>query len=187
MILLVGITGSGKSMQGRLLAEEKGFAWLSVGELVRILVTGERRREMLQGKLLSDEEMINILDKIFDLMNLKEEIVLEGFPRTAGQTEWLLKQIKSSRLKIEAVFNLVITTDAVRQRLETRGRIDDTSDAINRRFEEYNRITHPVIDLLKAQGLPVYDIDANQTPQAIHQSIWGYVKSLDIVTNDNKG
>ena len=85
MILLMGIAGSGKSMQGRLFADEQGFAWLSAGELLRILVTGKRRHEMLSGKLLDDKEMIKILDKVFDLINLQDEFVLDGFPRTVVQ------------------------------------------------------------------------------------------------------
>ncbi len=186
MIILMGTTGSGKSLQGSLFADNNGFMWLSVGELLRILVTGKRRREMLQGKLLSDEELINIMDKIFDLINLKEELVLDGFPRTTTQAKWLLKQTEENRLQIEAVFNLVILPDTAHQRLQARNRIDDSAEAIDYRFKEYDSVTYPIIQLFKEQGLPVYDIDANQTPQAVHDSIWKQVKELNISQNDNK-
>ena len=69
MIILTGVAGAGKSMQGKILADEHGYAWISTGEILRVLVTGKRRQEMLQGKLLSDEEMIAILDKVFELID----------------------------------------------------------------------------------------------------------------------
>src|SRR5258705_1777305 len=103
----MGVAGSGKSMQGRLLADEHGYAWISTGELPRVLVTGKRRQEMLEGKLLSDDEMAVILDKVFELIDVSEEFVLDGFPRTVTQTEWLLDQSAKGRFDIDAVFNLV--------------------------------------------------------------------------------
>jgi adenylate kinase len=186
MILLMGIAGSGKSMQGRLFADEQGFAWLSTGELLRILVTGKRRHEMLRGMLLDDKEMIKILDKVFDLINLSEEFVLDGFPRTVVQAMWLLEQIKKDRLHVDVVINLIADQNVVRKRLHTRGRTDDTDDAINHRLEEHNAVNRPIIELFKEQDLPVYDIDANKAPQAVHDAIWKHIKALNIVANDNE-
>src|SRR5215471_6742071 len=111
MIILMGVAGSGKSMQGRLFADEYGYAWISSGELLRVLVTGSRRRQMLEGVLLSDDEMINIFDKVFELINTSEEFVLDGFPRTIPQAEWLLAQAAKGRFDIDMVFNLVASQD----------------------------------------------------------------------------
>jgi adenylate kinase len=179
MIILMGVAGAGKSMQGRLFADEHGLAWISTGELLRVLVTGKRRQEMLEGKLLTDEEMSTMLDKVLDLINLSEEFVLDGFPRTIPQAEWLLNQVERGRFDVTAVFNLVASTEIVRERLQARGRVDDTEQAINQRFEEYDTITRPIIELLKQHGLPVYDIDASQTPEKVHDTILGYVNALD--------
>ena len=60
MILLMGVAVAGKSVQGRRLADEKGLPWLSTGEFLRMLVVGERRKQMLAGKLLSDKEIIEL-------------------------------------------------------------------------------------------------------------------------------
>ena len=48
MIILTGVAGAGKSMQGKLLADEHGYAWISSGEIFRVLVTGKRRQAMLE-------------------------------------------------------------------------------------------------------------------------------------------
>src|SRR6478736_5444274 len=99
MIILMGVSGSGKSSQGKILADEHGYAWISTGEILRVLVTGKRRHEMLQGKLLSDEEMIAILDKVLELIDVEQEFVLDGFPRTIPQADWLLEQVHAGRFK----------------------------------------------------------------------------------------
>jgi adenylate kinase len=181
MIILMGVAGSGKSMQGRLFADEHGFAWISTGELLRVLVTGKRRQEMLQGKLLSDDEMVHILDKVFDLINVSEEFVLDGFPRTIFQANWLLEQVKNGRFDVDAVFNLVASQDVLRERLRARGRMDDTDDAIANRFEEYERVTRPIIELFKGQGLRVYDVDASKAPKDVHDTLLSHVKDMKMV------
>lgn len=171
MILLMGLAGAGKSTQGRLLADYFGFAWISTGELLRVLVTGKRRQEMLEGRLLSDDEMTNIMDKVFALINTSEEFVLDGFPRTLPQAEWLLSQADNGRLDISVVLNLLVERDTVRGRLKLRGRLDDTDEAIERRFEEYDHVTVPIFNLFKERQVKICEIDASQSPNAVHRDI----------------
>lgn len=174
MIILMGVAGAGKSMQGKMLADEHGYAWISTGEILRVLVTGRRRQEMLQGKLLSDSEMIHIMDKVLQLIDTSEEFVLDGFPRTVPQADWLLTQVKQERLRLSGVVHLSASEEVVRRRLTERGRQDDTEDAIAERFREYNTVTLPIIDHFKKEGVRVYDVDASQTPRAVHDEILRY-------------
>jgi len=171
MIILMGVAGAGKSMQGRMLADEHGFAWVSTGEVLRVLITGKRRQEMLAGKLLSDQEVIDVVDKVLDLIDTSEEFVLDGFPRTVKQAEWLLEQSKHGRFHLSGVFNLQATEAVVRERLIERGRQDDTEQAINERFREYRAVTLPIIDHFKEEKVKVCDIDASQTPRQVHDDI----------------
>lgn len=178
MILLMGVAGAGKSMQGRLLADELGYAWISTGELLRVLVTGKRRQEMLEGKLLDDTEITNILDKIMDLIDTSQEFVLDGFPRTMPQAEWLLGQAKNGRFDIDMVLDLQAPETAIRERLRHRGRQDDTDAAITLRLTEYHEVTQPILALLSGAGIPVHVIDANQPSQAVHDAILHYLKPV---------
>lgn len=171
MIILMGVAGAGKSMQGKILADEHGYAWISTGEILRVLVTGRRRQEMLQGKLLSDDEMIAIMDKVFELIDTDQEFVLDGFPRTVAQADWLLKQNHNGRLKLNAVVHLTASEEVVRGRLVKRARLDDTEEAIAKRFQEYNNVTVPIIEHFKHLGIAICDIDASQTPRAVHDAI----------------
>ena len=171
MILLMGVAGAGKSIQGRLLADEHGYAWISSGEIFRVLVTGRRRQQMLEGKLLSDDEVIHLFDKVFDLIDVSDEFVLDGFPRTVPQAEWLLRQVEKGRLKLSAVIHLAASEEVVRERLLARGRPDDTEEAIKERFREYRAVTLPILEHLRQEAITVYDIDAAQTPREVHDQI----------------
>lgn len=171
MIILTGVAGAGKSMQGKMFADEHGYAWISTGEVLRVLVTGRRRQEMLEGKLLSDEEMIAILDTVLNLIDPNQEFVLDGFPRTIEQTNWLLDQVHNKRFGLTAVINLDASEAEVRKRLIARGRQDDTDEAISKRFEEYRTVTLPILEYLKKEGVKVCSIDASQEPRAVHDDI----------------
>lgn len=171
MIILTGVAGAGKSMQGKMFADEHGYAWISTGEILRVLVTGKRRQEMLEGKLLSDEEVITILDTVLNLIDSDQEFVLDGFPRTINQVNWLLKQVHSGRIRLTAVVNLDASEAVVRERLMARGRQDDTEDAIAKRFNEYRSVTLPILEHFKQEGVQICAIDASKNPRAVHDAI----------------
>ncbi len=178
MIVLMGVAGSGKSMQGRLLSDELGYAWVSTGEILRVLITGKRRQEMLKGKLLNDNEMIEILDKVFDLVDVKQQFILDGFPRTVPQADWLIDQAEAGRYPLDAVVHLFANEDVVRQRLLSRGRVDDHDDAIAERFREYQAMTLPIMEHFEKEKVPIYTIDAALSPQEVHDQIVAYLNGL---------
>lgn len=177
MIILMGVAGSGKSMQGKILADELGYAWLSTGEVLRVLVTGQRRKEMQRGKLLSDDEVISVVERVMELIDTSQEFVMDGFPRTEVQVDWMLNQIARGRLQKPIVLNLEIAEEVIRKRLKERNRPDDTEEAIRLRFEEYDRATRPIIAYMREKGIPVVDINADQTPHEVHKQILQEINS----------
>lgn len=171
MIILMGVAGAGKSMQGKILADEHGYAWISTGEILRVVVTGKRRHEMLQGKLLSDAEMMHLMDKVLDIVDTTQEFVLDGFPRTVPQADWLMEQVHKGRFGLTAVIHLTASEEVVRTRLLQRGRQDDTEVAIAKRFKEYRKVTLPIIDHFRKEGAKVCDINAADDPREVHDAI----------------
>lgn len=167
----MGVAGSGKSMQGRLLADREGLPWLSTGEFLRMLISGEERRDMLAGKLLDDEEIITLVQKIFTVVEADKEFVMDGFPRTEGQADWLLNQVKYGQLDVSAVIHLTASEEAVTERLLGRGRQDDHKEAIVERFREYEEAIKPILEHFKQAGIAVHDINGEQEPEAVHQDI----------------
>jgi adenylate kinase len=171
VILLMGVAGAGKSLQGHSLADEYGYAYISTGEVFRVLITGKRRNEMLQGKLLSDEEVIKVVDKVLELIDTKEQFILDGFPRTQPQIDWLLAEHEKGRFNLPVVVNLEIGEEEVRERLQKRGRADDTEQSISRRYNEYQAVTRPILAYMKQKGITVYDVRADASPAEVHKQI----------------
>lgn len=171
MIIIMGVAGAGKSLLGRRVADELGLPWLSTGEFLRMLVSGQRRKEMLQGKLLDDAEMIELADKIFHMIESKEEFILDGFPRTMAQAEWLIAQHKAGLITISQVLHIEASKEVVTERLLQRGRPDDTEEAINERFREYETVTLPIINDFETKGVTVHHVDGEQTPEEVYGSV----------------
>lgn len=171
MIIFMGVAGSGKSMQGRMLADREALPWLSTGEFLRMLISGEERRDMLAGKLLDDEEIIGLVQKIFNVVGIEEEFVMDGFPRTEGQADWLLNQVKYGQLDVTAVIHLTASEEIVKQRLLGRGRQDDHEAAIGERFREYEEAVKPILAHFKEAGIAVHEIDGEQEPETVHKDI----------------
>jgi adenylate kinase len=171
MIIFMGVAGSGKSSQGRMLADQLALPWLSTGEFLRMLVAGEHRRDMLSGKLLDDEEIIGLVQKIFNVVDTDEDFVLDGFPRTSAQADWLLNQVKHGQLDMTAVVHLAASQEVVKARLLGRGRQDDTDEAIKERFGEYEATIKPILNQFQAANVKVIEVNAEGTQEAINKEI----------------
>jgi adenylate kinase len=136
-----------------------------------MLISGERRKDMLAGKLLQDQEIIALVQRIFNVIDINHEFVLDGFPRTVAQADWLLNQSKHGQLHITAVIHLKASEEAVRKRLLQRGRQDDTDAAIKERFSEYNQLTLPILEHFVAAGIKVVDINGEQDVEGVQADI----------------
>lgn len=168
---MMGAAGAGKSIQGHQLADEYGYAYISTGEIFRVLITGKRRNEMLTGKLLSDEEVIRVVDKVLELIDTKEQFILDGFPRTKGQVNWLLEQVRAGRFTLPVVIDLEVDQKVIYERLKKRGRLDDTEEAIAQRHQDYSAVTKPLLKYLEENGVEIIRIDAARGPRAVHVDI----------------
>lgn len=171
MIIFMGVAGSGKSVQGRMLADRLALPWLSTGEFLRMLVSGEKRKDMIAGKLLSDNEIITLVQRIFTIIDTHKEFILDGFPRTVAQADWLISQIKHGQLHATGVVHLVVSKEAVHERLIARGRPDDNIDAIAERLSEYEESAKPILEHFKKAGVPIFDINGAQEVAEVQREI----------------
>ncbi len=167
----MGVAGAGKSVQGRRLADELAIPWLSTGEFLRMLTSGNTRKHMLSGKLMNDAEIISLVRKIFAVVDTDHEFILDGFPRTAGQADWLLNQAKYDQLDITAIIHISATADVVKKRLLSRGRNDDHDEAIEERFQEYEHSILPILEQFKTANIPVFDVDGDKPIEEVHDQI----------------
>ena len=175
MIIFIGIAGSGKSTQGQLIAKELGCDWVSTGKLFREALKDTNNPSLLDGELISDSETIDIVKKNIEKYGKETEFVLDGFPRTVGQAEWLVSQVEAGNYHLTLIVNLEASEEVVKDRLITRGRDDDKEEIIEKRFEVFERMTKPLIRIYKNSKLPLVDIDANRSAEEIHNDIIKYL------------
>lgn len=179
MILLMGSAGAGKGTQGKLLVEKNDYSYISTGELLRRQASKEQQQRMVAGELLDDQEITGLLKTAMEVVPDPQHCILDGFPRTLSQADWLLEYAKKDRFKVTAVINLAISEEATLERLLKRGRPDDTSEVIAKRFDEHQSLTVPILSHFKEAGIPVFDIDASQSPEVVHQVVEDCLNSLE--------
>ncbi len=189
-ILLFGMPGSGKGTQGSVLGQLPGFVHISSGELFRKLplwgeLGGEVVRYTSQGLLVPDELTTRIYLRHIRILELQEllipdehVLVLDGLPRNFNQATML-----ESSLDVIQIFHLKISDirKAV-ERLNTRAlrenRLDDTSETvIKRRIKVYHEETYATLKAYDP-GL-IYDIEAAQSPLAVHCDIVDRLRELE--------
>ncbi|HUA12929.1 MAG TPA: nucleoside monophosphate kinase [Candidatus Sulfotelmatobacter sp.] len=178
MILLMGIAGSGKGTQGKMLADQYNYHLFSMGEILRMYLTGEQRQRIVAGNLLGDDETIKIVDKLLNDIPDEEGIILDGFPRTIPQAKWLIEQSKSGRFKLKVALHLVASKRAVKDRLIKRARLDDNEDAIEKRFSEYDKSTMPLVRWLDEHGVKVVNIEAEHSIEEVNKQIRDALKNV---------
>lgn len=176
MILLIGIAGSGKGTQGKILADNLKYRLITMGDIIRMHFSGEQREKLMSGFLLDDQAIIKLLDDVLKTIQDDNRVVLDGFPRSVAQAKWLFEQAKSGRFELNHAFHLVASKEVVKKRLLLRSRPDDYDAAIELRFNEYEKATKPVIEWLIENGVQVLDVDAEKSVKEVHDSIASHIK-----------
>lgn len=117
-LLLMGIQGSGKGTQARLLVENLKIAHISTGDLFRS-ATGQIKEEldsyMNKGILVPDELTLKILKERLANDDCKNGFILDGFPRNISQAKELDKITK-----IDYVVEISISDEEALKRLAGR-------------------------------------------------------------------
>ena len=172
LIIFVGVAGSGKSVQGRMLAETLKAHYFSMGDFLRRHLDPVIQEKMLTGELISDDQVIGEIVKEWSkVKTIDEEVIVDGFPRTLVQADWLLSQAEEKRFKITAIINLAASAEIITERLLGRKRPDDHLEAIKLRIKEYNKATLPIIERMKRAGVKIFNIDAERPVDEVHADI----------------
>lgn len=155
-IALFGPPGAGKGTQSALLIEKYKLTYISTGDLLRQEISegtelGKKASDIInRGQLVSDEMIVELIEKRIMLSAGNNGILFDGFPRTLVQAyilEGLLLKLNTS---LACMLSLEVPKDELVTRLLERGkssgRSDDTADVIEYRLQEYENKTKPVIE-----------------------------------------
>ena len=110
-ILLIGAPGVGKGTQAKELVKLWGIPQISTGDLLRFHVSngtdlGKLAKPIMDlGKLVPDELMLEMVAKRLSEPDTERGFILDGFPRTLPQADWVDSQLarKPGALPVVAV------------------------------------------------------------------------------------
>ena len=180
-IIFFGPPGAGKGTQAKIISDFLQISHLSTGDILRKKLNDndnlaiELKKIMSSGNLVSDEILNSIVSS--RLINEKNKgFILDGYPRTLNQSEFLNNFLFDNSTSINYIFNIQINFDILKSRILKRSqeenREDDNIQVIQTRYEEYLNSTQKVSDYYKKK-LPkiFYEIDGSLQIEQITQKI----------------
>ncbi|KTR41138.1 MULTISPECIES: adenylate kinase [Curtobacterium] len=167
-LIIVGPPGAGKGTQAGRIAEGFGVPAISTGDIFRKNVSegtplGVQAKAIMDaGNYVPDELTNELVKSRLAEADAAQGFLLDGYPRTVGQVEYLDALLAEQGTAIDAVVQLVADQDALVARLlkraEEQGRSDDNEETIRRRQEVYTEQTAPIVAAYAERGL-VVDVD----------------------------
>lgn len=158
-IALFGPPGAGKGTQSALLIEKYKLAYISTGDLLRQEIAegselGNKAKDIIgRGELVSDELIVQLIEKRIIMSTDMNGILFDGFPRTLVQAYILEGLLLKLNTGLACMLSLEVPREELVSRLLERGkssgRSDDTADIIDFRLEEYENKTKPVAEFYK--------------------------------------
>ena len=161
-VVIFGAPGAGKGTQSDLIIEKYGFKHFSTGDILRKQIAegtelGKTAKKFMdEGKLVTDELIINMIDNELEAVKDASGVIFDGFPRTYAQAEALKVLLNKRGTDVSVMLNIHVDDEELIARLinrgKTSGRSDDNLETIQKRLVTYKEQTTPVIDFYKKEG-----------------------------------
>ncbi|MGC2696300.1 MAG: adenylate kinase [Candidatus Angelobacter sp.] len=127
-IILLGAPGAGKGTQARLITEHYAIPHISTGDILRENVArgtelGKKAKAVMErGELVSDDLVNTMVAERIEKPDCNRGFVLDGFPRTVAQAEWLDRELaaRTGNMRPLVVISVDVSYNQLLQRLTGR-------------------------------------------------------------------
>lgn len=161
-IALFGPPGAGKGTQSEFLIKKYNLFYISTGDLLRKEMNEKSELGMMAqnviaaGGLVSDEIIVQIIEKTITSHPESNGFLFDGFPRTQIQAYILVGLMIKLNTSLNCLINLDVPEKVSITRLlnrgKTSGRSDDNEKVIRNRLNEYHEKTLAVLQFFKERG-----------------------------------
>ena len=157
-LIFFGPPGAGKGTQAKIISKYLNLSHLSTGDILRKKIlendslANELKKIMSSGKLVSDKILNSIVSSRLE-KEAGKGFILDGYPRTLKQSEFLNSYLENSSFKINYIFDIQINFEILKERILKRSseesRDDDNIAVIETRYSEYLNSTDKVSKFYK--------------------------------------
>jgi adenylate kinase len=205
-IIMLGPPGAGKGTQARIMSESLKVPHISTGDILREALKnetelGKRARAFMEsGSLVPDELVDVIVAERLGRKDCSRGFILDGYPRTIPQAEFLRSVLEKDKTDILALgievgeeelikrisarwtcpqcgkmFNANMSPEKAGGRCDECStaliqRKDDTAEVIAERLLVYQKKTAPLIQYYKSQGAYI-EVSGDRRVEQIFDSI----------------
>jgi adenylate kinase len=185
--IIIGPQGAGKGTQAELLCRAYDLVHISIGDIFRWHMTNHTKlaarvtRIMNSGKLVPDEIVEEVVRHRLEQHDWNWGFVLDGFPRTRSQAEFLFESWNLNRaiyldINDDVVFERVMQRAQVGQGGGFTKRADDNPESLKVRLGEFHEKTAPLLHLFEEKGL-LLRVNGEQPVEKVYRAI---VKGLHL-------
>lgn len=125
-LVLFGAPGVGKGTQASALMGRFGVPHISTGDMLRAAIRegtpqGQQARDIVErGELVPDVLISEMIGERLRCEDVGTGFILDGFPRTVGQAEYLDRTLEGQGRRLDAVINLAVPEAVIAERLTGR-------------------------------------------------------------------
>ncbi len=159
----MGPPGAGKGTQAVSISKTFSIPHISTGDIFRENMKKETPLGLEakafydQGLYVPDEVTNRIVEDRLNWEDARNGFLLDGYPRTIDQVNFLDQILEKKSQKIEKVLEITIDIPVVVERLlkrsQEQGRIDDTKEVITKRLDIYASSTAPLLAEYQKRGI----------------------------------
>ena len=180
-ILFFGPPGAGKGTQAKIISNLLNIPHLSTGDILRSKIEEKDplalkvKQTIADGKLVSDDILNSIVaDRL--KKDGKNGFILDGYPRTLDQSDFLNSYLKNSGIDLDYIFNIFIDFDVLKNRILKRSqeeqREDDNINVLKTRYSAYTDTTSKVSERYMRELKQIFfEIDGDLQIQEITSKI----------------
>jgi adenylate kinase len=125
-LIFLGAPGAGKGTQAREVAKHFGIPQISTGDILREAVKKQTplglaaKAKMEAGELVPDEVVCGIVEERINEPDCKNGFILDGFPRTISQAQFVDKMLAAKGEGLPQVLDIEVDEHRLLERLTCR-------------------------------------------------------------------
>ena len=157
IVVILGPPGSGKGTQAQRLSEKLNLAHISAGDILRKAIAdrndlGKRVKDIVEsGRLVPDELVTEVVVNRLEGDNLRDNLILDGYPRTLGQARDLDSYLEKKGKCIDVAINLDTSNEEGEKRIRSRivcsrcGENQSVTEESQKRTDECTKCGAPLL------------------------------------------